>query len=72
MTQRTLSWKETEEVVTELNLVIKGWGNYFPRFSALNKRLKKRYPTGRSARSPDCGAQNSSGSYGVTFTSTKK
>ena len=29
MTQRTLSWKETEELVNELNLVVKGWGNYF-------------------------------------------
>jgi RNA-directed DNA polymerase len=31
MTQRTLSWKETGELLGELNLVIKGWGNYFRR-----------------------------------------
>jgi RNA-directed DNA polymerase len=29
MTQREWCWKETEELVGDLNLVIKGWGNYF-------------------------------------------
>jgi RNA-directed DNA polymerase len=29
MTQRKWCWKETEELVGDLNLVIKGWGNYF-------------------------------------------
>jgi RNA-directed DNA polymerase len=29
MTQRKWCWKETEELVGELNLVVKGWGNYF-------------------------------------------
>ena len=29
MTQRTLSWKETEKLVTELNLVDQDRGNYF-------------------------------------------
>jgi RNA-directed DNA polymerase len=29
MTQRGSCWKETEELVGELNLVLQGWGNYF-------------------------------------------
>ena len=29
MTQRKWCWKETETLVGELNLVVKGWGNYF-------------------------------------------
>ena len=29
MTQRKWCWKETEALVGELNLVVKGWGNYF-------------------------------------------
>jgi hypothetical protein len=29
MTQRQDSWKDTEELVGELNRVIKGWANYF-------------------------------------------
>jgi group II intron reverse transcriptase/maturase len=29
MTQRKWCWKQTEELVGELNLVVKGWGNYF-------------------------------------------
>jgi group II intron reverse transcriptase/maturase len=29
MTQRTLGWKETETLVGELNLKLKGWANYF-------------------------------------------
>jgi hypothetical protein len=29
MTQRQCCWKETEELVGELNLVIQGWGTYF-------------------------------------------
>jgi hypothetical protein len=30
MTQRKWCWKETEELVGELNLVIEGWGNLLP------------------------------------------
>jgi Group II intron, maturase-specific domain len=29
ITQRTLIWKEMEELVNELKLVVKGWGKYF-------------------------------------------
>jgi group II intron reverse transcriptase/maturase len=29
MTQRTLSWKETEALVGDLNLTLRGWANYF-------------------------------------------
>jgi RNA-directed DNA polymerase len=29
MTQRQWCWKETSQLVGELNLVLKGWGNYF-------------------------------------------
>jgi len=36
MTQRKWCWKETEELVGELNLVVKGWGNYF-RLGSVNK-----------------------------------
>jgi len=33
MTQRKWCWKETETLVGELNLVVKGWGNLPTRFS---------------------------------------
>src|SRR5258708_39176263 len=29
ITQRTLIWKEMEELVNELKLLVKGWGKYF-------------------------------------------
>jgi RNA-directed DNA polymerase len=36
MTQRKWCWKEPEELVGELNLVVKGWGNYFRLGSVSN------------------------------------
>jgi len=39
MTQRRWCWKETEELVGELNLVIKGWGNYF-RLGSVSKAYR--------------------------------
>ena len=36
MTERKGCWKETEELVGELNLVVKGWGNYF-RLGSVSK-----------------------------------
>jgi RNA-directed DNA polymerase len=29
MTQRKWSWKQTKDLVGQINLVLKGWGNYF-------------------------------------------
>jgi RNA-directed DNA polymerase len=39
MTQRKWCWKETEELVGELNLVLKGWGNYF-RMGSVSKAYR--------------------------------
>jgi RNA-directed DNA polymerase len=39
MTQRKRCWKETEELVGELNLVVKGWGNYF-RLGSVSKAYR--------------------------------
>lgn len=39
MTQRKWCWKETEDLVGELNLVIKGWGNYF-RLGSVSKAYR--------------------------------
>ena len=39
MTQRQWCWKETEELVGELNLVLKGWGNYF-RLGSVSKAYR--------------------------------
>ena len=39
MTQRKWCWKETEALVCELNLVIKGWGNYF-RLGSVSKAYR--------------------------------
>src|SRR5262245_11258215 len=39
MTQRKWCWKETEALVGELNLVVKGWGNYF-RLGSVSKAYR--------------------------------
>jgi RNA-directed DNA polymerase len=39
MTQRKWCWKETEDLVGELNLVVKGWGNYF-RLGSVSKAYR--------------------------------
>jgi group II intron reverse transcriptase/maturase len=39
MTQRKWCWKETETLVGELNLVVKGWGNYF-RLGSVSKAYR--------------------------------
>ena len=39
MTQRQWCWKETEELVGELNQVIKGWANYF-RLGSVSKAYR--------------------------------
>ena len=39
MTQRRSCWQETEELVGELNLVVKGWGNYF-RLGSVSKAYR--------------------------------
>ena len=39
MTQAKLCWRETEEVVGELNLVLRGWANYF-RLGAVTKAYR--------------------------------
>jgi len=39
MTQPKLCWRETEEVVGELNLVLRGWANYF-RLGAVSKAYR--------------------------------
>jgi RNA-directed DNA polymerase len=39
MTQRQWCWKETEELVGELNLVLNGWGNYF-RLGSVRKAYR--------------------------------
>ena len=39
MTQRRWCWKETEDLVGELNLVLKGWGNYF-RLGSVSKAYR--------------------------------
>jgi group II intron reverse transcriptase/maturase len=39
MTQRRWCWKETEQLVGELNLVVKGWGNYF-RLGSVSKAYR--------------------------------
>ena len=39
MTQRNWCWKETEELVGELNLVVRGWGNYF-RLGSVSKAYR--------------------------------
>ena len=39
MTQRRWCWKDTEELVGELNLVLKGWGNYF-RLGSVSKAYR--------------------------------
>ena len=39
MTQRKWCWKQTEELVGELNLVVKGWGNYF-RLGSVSKAYR--------------------------------
>jgi RNA-directed DNA polymerase len=39
MTQRKRCWKETEELVGELNLVVKDWGNYF-RLGSVSKAYR--------------------------------
>ena len=39
MTQRKWCWKETEELVSELNLVVKGWANYF-RLGSVSKAYR--------------------------------
>ena len=39
MTQRKQCWKETEQLVGELNLVVKGWGNYF-RLGSVSKAYR--------------------------------
>jgi RNA-directed DNA polymerase len=40
MTQRNTCWRETEELVGELNLVLKGWGNYF-RLGSVSKAYRR-------------------------------
>jgi RNA-directed DNA polymerase len=39
MTQRKWCWKETADLVGELNLVVKGWGNYF-RLGSVSKAYR--------------------------------
>ena len=39
MTQQKWCWKETEDLVGELNLVLKGWGNYF-RLGSVSKAYR--------------------------------
>ena len=39
MTQRRWCWKDTEELVGELNLVLRGWGNYF-RLGSVSKAYR--------------------------------
>ena len=39
MTQRQWCWKQTQELVGELNLVLKGWGNYF-RLGTVSKAYR--------------------------------
>lgn len=39
MTQRKWCWKETEDLVGELNRVVKGWGNYF-RLGSVSKAYR--------------------------------
>jgi group II intron reverse transcriptase/maturase len=39
MTQRKWCWKETEELVSGLNLVVKGWANYF-RLGSVSKAYR--------------------------------
>jgi RNA-directed DNA polymerase len=39
MTQRQWCWKETKVLVGELNLVLKGWGNYF-RLGSISKAYR--------------------------------
>lgn len=39
MTQRQWCWKETKDLVGELNLVLKGWGNYF-RLGTVSKAYR--------------------------------
>ena len=39
MTQPKLCWRETEETVEELNLVLRGWANYF-RLGAVSQAYR--------------------------------
>jgi hypothetical protein len=39
MTERKWCWKETQELVGALNLVVKGWGNYF-RLGSVSKAYR--------------------------------
>jgi hypothetical protein len=39
MTHRKWCWKNTEDLVGELNLVLKGWGNYF-RLGSVSKAYR--------------------------------
>src|ERR1700752_2103373 len=67
MTQHKWCWRETEELVRELNLVLKGWGNYFQlgavskTYRALDIHTRYGYANGcaKSTRSRDVGAIDS-------------
>ena len=39
MTERKWCWKDPEDLVGELNLVVKGWGNYF-RLGSVSKAYR--------------------------------
>jgi len=67
MTQHKWCWRETEELVRELNLVLKGWGNYF-QLGAVSKAYRAVVATrgigyangcAKSTRSRDVGAIDS-------------